>query len=235
MGRIRRASCVLFVVFAGVSAGAVPGQAPLPSELPPTVRRVSDTTYEVGRLHVDTARREVVAPATLNGVQILEFVANAKAGAKAYESALTVDVNAITFNTALLLIGLDPSRGRPPKAVFDQAQAAGDPVEMLVSWGERTVPLEELLYDQRTKKTVPPGTWVYTGSTFIKDGAGRQRYAAELDGVLIGLMHSPSAIIERVDAQAGYGATVTNPELGLAAGAAVTLTIRALPRPAGNR
>ena len=232
MQRTRRA-CALFLVLTAGSVAAVPRQAPLLPERPadrPSVRKVGDSTYEIGRLRVDTAKREVLVPASINGVQILEFVANAKDGSKAYESALTLDTDAITFNTALLLIGLDPSRGRPPKMVFDQGPAAGDPLDMFVSWGTRTVRIEELLYDQRTKKTLPAGKWVYTGSTFVDAGDGRQRYLAELDGVLIGFMHSPSAIIERVDTTVGYGAAVTNPELGLEAGAAVTLTIRALPR-----
>lgn len=235
MQHLLRSSCVFFLVLAaGSVTAAPPPQAARPAD-PPGVRKVGDTTYEIGSLRVDTAKREVNVPATLNGVRVLEFVANAKGGGKAYESALTLDVDPITFNTALLLIGLDPTRGRPPKEVFDPAPAAGDPIEIFVSWGSRQVRVEELLYDERTKNTVPVGRWVYTGSTFVDTGDGRQKYAAELDGVLIGFMHSPSSIIERVDALVGYGATVTNPTLGLEAGASVTLMIRALPRPAAKR
>lgn len=224
------ALCALFLIPVGVAEGA---QTQPPEARPtdsPGVRKLGPTTYEIGLLRVDTARREVTVPGSINDVMVLEFVANAKAGAKAYESALTLETDAIAFNTALLLIGLDPSRGRPPKAVFDTTPAGGDPVEMFVSWGTRRVPIEELLFDGRTGKTIPAGAWVYTGSTFIDTGNGQRRYAAELDGILIGLMHSPSAIIERAHAQLGYGGTVTNPNLGLEAGARVTLTIRALPR-----
>ena len=171
-----RSSCALFLVLTAGSVAAVPRQTPPLPERPadrPSVRKAGDSTYEIGPPRVDTAKREVVVPASINGVQILEFVANAKGGSKAHESALTLDTDAITFNTALLLIGLDPSRGRPPKAVFDQGPAAGDPIDMFVSWGTRTVRIEELLYDQRTKKTLPAGKWVYTGSTFVDAGNGR--------------------------------------------------------------
>lgn len=212
-------------------AGGPPLEQPASA---PQVRKTGATTYEIGSLRIDITKREVAVPAVLNGVHVLEFVANAKGGTKAYESALTLEVDAITLNTALLLIGLDPSRGRPPKTVFDPAIAEGDEVEMFVSWNRRTVPIEELLYDERTRAGIPRGRWVYTGSTFVDARGGRTQYLAELDGVLVGFMHSPSAIIERADALVGYGATVTNPKLGLEAGTAVTLTIRALPRPASR-
>ena len=45
----------------------------------------------------------------MNDVEMLEFVANTINGAKAYESALTLQTDAISFNAALLLIGLDPA------------------------------------------------------------------------------------------------------------------------------
>lgn len=234
----KSSSCTLFFVIAAASLAAAPPQSPPQSARPgeaPGIRKVGDTTYAIGLMRVDTAKREVTVPASVNGVKVLEFVANSKMGFKAYESALTLEADPITFNAALLLIGLDPSRGRPPKNVFDPAPAGGDPIEMFVSWGTRRVGIDELLYDARTEKPVPEGRWVYTGSTFMDAGDGKPHFAAELDGVLIGFMHSPSSIIERVDAVPGYGSTVTNTKLGLEAGAGVTLTIRALPRPAVKR
>ncbi len=211
-----------------------PPPPPPPSAAP--VQKLSETTYRVGQLRIDVARRELVAPGTLNDVTLLEFVANTKDGAKAYESAITIDSNAVTFNTALLLLGLDTKRGVASTRQFDPATPKGDPVDVFVTFtlngGERTMRVEELLLDNRTGKTVPSGPWVYTGSTFIGTGAER-RYLAELDGVLIGLMHGPQAIIEnpRNDAVEGYGMVVMNSKLGLPAGTPVTVTIRALPSP----
>jgi len=208
-----------------------PPPPPPPSAAP--VQKLSETTYRVGQLRVDLARRELIAPGTLNDVTLLEFVANTKDGAKAYESAITIDANAVTFNAALLLIGLDTKHGVAPTFQFDPATPKGDPVDVFVTFtlngSERTIRAEELLLDNRTGKTVPPGPWVYTGSTFIGTGAER-RYLAELDGVLIGLMHGPAAIIEnpRNDAVEGYGMVVMNSKLGLPAGTPVTVIIRAI-------
>jgi hypothetical protein len=196
----------------------------------PNVQRLSDTTYTVGRLHVDTAKREVTASATVNDVKILEFVANTADGFKAYESALTIETRAIAFNTALLLIGLDPSHARVPTRHFDSVPPQGDPVEVWVEWGNgadrKRVRVEELLFDKRTNQTVPEGPWVYTGSSFV----GSQ-YLAETDGVLIGFVHSPAPIIEnpRAGGVDAYGSILLNRQL-VRPGTKVTLTIKALER-----
>ncbi len=164
---------------------AAPQQPPPP---PSPVEKLSASTYRVGKMRVDTAKREVVVPGTVNPAETLEFLASTSQGLKAYESALSLDANAISFNAAMLLIGLDPSRARPSMMQFDATPPQGDPVEIEVEWqsGGRTqrVKAEELVYDQRSKKPLRSSPWVYTGSTFVEDGVGR-RYRAELYGVLI--------------------------------------------------
>lgn len=199
------------------------------------VEKLGPNLFRVGAMQVDTARREVTVRGFVNdSVEALEFAANAKNGAKAYESALTLETDAISFNAALLMIGLDPARGRPAKRQFDPTPPQGDPVEISIESlrpGSKRYRLEELLFDQRTKAAVPAGPWVYTGSTLVETINGRQ-YLAELDGVLIGLMHGPQAIIDnpRNDAVDGFGSIVLNPHLGLPAGSLVTLTVKALNR-----
>jgi hypothetical protein len=51
-----------------------------------------------------------------------------------------------------------------------------------------------------------------------------------VEGVLIGFAHTPNSIIEsaRGIGLSKYGTIVLNPGLGLAAGTAVTVTVRAL-------
>jgi hypothetical protein len=220
---------LVFVCDRDVQAQAPPGQ-PAP---PPPVQKLGDNLYRIGMLRVDTAKREVSAPGIINDVMTLEFAANTRGGLKAYESAVTVQSDAITFNAALLLIGLDPSRGRPSKFQFDPGTPEGDPVSVELVFGNRRVPIEELLLDQRTGDTLRAGPWVYTGSTFFDNGQGQGKmFLAEVDGVLVGMMHGPAALIEnpRSDAVKGYGAFVINPKLGLAPGSAVTLVVTALKK-----
>jgi len=226
---------LVWVVAAVMTADAQAPPQPLKPK--PSVQKLGPTTFRIGMITIDTQKREVVAPGAVNDVMVLEFVANTQSGFKAYESALTIHTDAISYNTALLLIGLDPSRARVPTTHFDPKPPSGDPVEVLVEWttggATKRVPIEQLLFDRRTDATLPSGPWVYTGGTFFDNGQGQKQFMAEMDGVLIGFVHSPSPVIEnpREGAVNGYGSVVLNPNLGLKAGQPVTLIVRALPLP----
>ena len=211
-----------------IIAGQSPARPPVPS-MP--VQKIRDGVYRIGKIEVDTNRKEATVPASVNaGVTTLEFVANTPNGAKSYESALTVQADAYQFNTAMMLIGMDPAHARVPVRHFDPVPPAGDPVDVFVSWtingAARRVRVEELLFDERINAPLSEGPWVYTGSAFSSG-----QFMAGLDGVLIGFVHSPSPIIEnpRAGAVSAYGSVVLNTRLGLAGGTPVTLTIRALP------
>ena len=205
-------------------------QAAIPQ---PPVEKLGPGRFRVGTIHVDTSAREISVPAHVNQVEVLEFLANTRGGMKAYESALTLDTDAISFNLALVLIGLDRANARPPGWVFDPAEVKGDAVDMWleVPRGDRRerLEIEQLLYDQSTKRPVRKGRWVYTGSTFLESGG----YLAQVEGVLIGFMHSPAAVVEHADGIGigGYGSIVLNPHLGLSPLMKLTLTLRA----AGSR
>lgn len=217
----------------------VGAQAPKPPAARSPVEKLGANSYRVGTISVDTARREVSVPGTLNEVTTVEFVANARDGLKAYESAVTLETDAITFNAALLLIGLDPARGKPSAMQFDSVAPRGDAVELFVELPAdakgRRVQLEEILYDQRTLKALAAGPWVYTGSTFVTTEDG-PRFMAAIDGVLIGLMHGPSALIDnpRNDLIGRFGSINLNPAIAKA-GMTVSLIVRALPPTSPNK
>jgi hypothetical protein len=209
---------------------------------PPPVAKLGANLFAIGEIKVDTAKREVTVAGKVNGVQILEFVANTRGGMKAYESALTIDTNAVTFNAAMLLIGLDRDHARVPTQHFDPIPPQGDRVALWIDWkrgGEHVrTPVEQLLFDNESHKTVPESDWVYTGSVFLPERADAKgtRYLADIDGVLIGFVHSPAPIIENVTGAgvSRYGVIVMNPNLGLEPETPVTLTVKALgstPKP----
>jgi hypothetical protein len=209
---------------------------PLADEKPPAIERIGPNLFRIGSIRVDVARREISVAGTVNpDVRTLEFIANGRGGLRAYETAVTVDTDGITFNAALLLIGLNRSRARNvPKSHFDPAVAEGDAVEIFLECPgnqcER-MPAERLMYDVDAKQTAASGKWVYTGSAFLSDG----RYMAQVDGTLVSFVHDPASIIEYATG-AGlnrYGRIVFNPNLGLAQGTAVTLAIRAARPTAG--
>jgi hypothetical protein len=205
---------------------------PPPPPKPASVERLGPDLLRVGSVRVDTDRKEIAVTGAVNDVPILEFFANTKGGFKAYESALELDTNAIDFNLGLILIGLDPARGGVPRFQFDPGLPKGDPVEIWVEWdsggSRRRVRAEELVFNEDTKRTLEEGPWVYTGSFFPP---GSDRFLAELDGTLIGLMHAPSPLIENGRPLPGpYGRLHLNPGLGLSPGTKVVVTVRALPR-----
>jgi hypothetical protein len=220
---------VALVCAVGLTLEARQEQAPPP---PSPVERLGPDLLRVGSVRIDTARKEVSVAGVVNDVTTLEFLANTKGGLKAYESALELDTNAINFNLALILIGLDPARGVVPKFQFDPGLPGGDPVEVWVEWAaggeKRRVRAERIVYNEETGQTLGEGPWVYTGSFFPP---GSTSFLAEVDGVLIGFMHVPSPLIESPLPLLGqYGRVRINPSLGLAPGTSVLLTVRALPR-----
>lgn len=202
---------------------------------PNLVEKLGDGLYRVGVMRVDTKKREVVVTGKINDATTLEWIANTRNGGKAYESAMTLDTDGVTFNAALLLIGLDVKHARVPEFHFDPKPPEGDPVDIFVSWGDgaraRRVGVEELLLDQRTHAPLPAGGWVYTGSSMLPDG----QFRADIDGgVLIGFVHSPAPVIENRNpgAVGAFGSVVLNTNLGLSPGAVVTLTVAAHPKSA---
>lgn len=187
----------------------------------------------VQNIRVDTKRREISVPGRINRdmteTTTLEFVANVAGHGKAYETPVAADTDAVAFNTALLLIGLDPKNARVPTRHFDPIPPAGDPVEILIEWTKdgmtRRVPVEGLLWDKRSGRPMAKTPWVYTGSSFYED-----KYLAALDGVLIGFVHSPAPIIENAGKGAveAFGSVVFNTRLGLVSGDRLTLIVRAV-------
>jgi hypothetical protein len=220
--------CVIFV-YAGSAAAQGSGAGP--------IERLGNNLFRVGQIRVDTANHEIAVNGTVNpDVLTLEFIANSREGMKAYETAVSLDTDAVTFNTALVLIGLDKSHARGvPEAHFDRTVTEGDPVEIWVECpgGEcQRMPAERLMFDQKAQKPLSGGTWVYTGSTFAPDG----RYLAQLYGVLIGFVHDPASIIEYSQGAGlgAYGSIVRNPNLGLAGGTSIKVTVKALNQPTGR-
>jgi hypothetical protein len=230
--RFVRGCALLLLVPALV--GAQSGATQKPTEPPKSqaaVERLGPTLLRIGGIRVDTATNELTVAGRVNpDVKTLEFIANAREGMRAYETAVTLETDAITFNTALLLIGLNRARTKnAPTMHFDSAIPVGDTVEISIECPGRECqpfPAERFMYDQAAKSALSNGIWVYTGSSFLPDG----RYHAQVDGSIIGFVHDPASIIEYA-AGAGlnrYGSIILNPNLGLSAGTAIVLKVKAL-------
>ena len=120
-------------------------------ELSP-VENLGNGRYRIGTIEIDKEAQRFTVP----GMSILlaedmpvEFLAVAKGGAKSYEALLELDVSAVEFNLACILIGLDTANASHPSYHFDQNQVTGDIVDLRVSWmrdgREQSIEIERLL------------------------------------------------------------------------------------------
>jgi len=195
------------------------------------VEKLGNGLFRIGNIRVDTVKKEISVAGKVNDAPTLEFIAGTKGGAKKYETALELDTNAVMFNMALILIGLDKANGVPTKFHFDPTPPKGDPVDIWVEWdakdGHHRVPAEEVVWNKETKQPLAAGQWVYTGSVVLADG----QYLADMDGVLVGFVHTPAPIIDRSSFEkSAYGLLQINPNVGLLPGTAVTVTLSAVPK-----
>jgi hypothetical protein len=128
---------MLIPLTAAAQGGGATAQKPADpaAALPqPKVEKLGPNLVRLGNIRVNTATKELTIAGTINpDVRTLEFIANAKDGVKAYETAVSLDTDAVTFNAALLLIGLDRSRSKNiPTVHFDKATPIGDTVEIFI-------------------------------------------------------------------------------------------------------
>ncbi len=187
----------------------------------PKVKDLGNGKFQIGNILLDKNKKEVTVPGRINMKEgIIEFIACTKGGYKAYESALEMDTNAKTFNLSLILIGLDPKKGKAAAYHFDPKPPQGDGVEISIQWdtekGKKTIMAQEVIHDMNTGKIFPASHWVYTGSVFLKNGI----YLADEAGVLVGFIHDPAPVIESPlsNGTGAFGSLVVNsailPEVG---------------------
>ena len=191
------------------------------------VEDLGNGRYRIGAIEIDKdAQRFTVTGAAIGLAEgtPIEFLAVAKGGYKSYEALLELDVSAVEFNLACILIGLDTANASHPKYHFDKTRVTGDVVDVRVSWvrdgREQEFEIERLLQGTAEPKD---HVWVYTGSFFTAQGA----YMATMAGTLIGVVHDPESIIQhQVGLGLGqYGAIASDPEFMPPAGTRVTVSV----------
>jgi len=198
----------------------------------PSVQELGGEKFRIGAITVDRARRLITVPGRMlpyEEVKPIEFIATMTQGYKSYESVLSLDANAFEFNLACILIGLDADKASEVTYHFDPEPVEGDKVSIRVGWRKNGQWIEkdavELLNLGRGKP-VSPSVWVYTGSRFIEG----DRYLAQMDGVLIGLIHDPASIIEHREGigLGDWGSVTVDSEMAPAGGHEIVLRVQRL-------
>jgi hypothetical protein len=196
----------------------------------PSVQKLANDQFRIGSITVDRSKRLITVPGSMIPYEAgkpIEFVATMREGYKAYESVLTLDANAFEFNLACILIGLDPDKASSVEYHFDPNPIAGDRVSIRVGWRvqEQWVEMDVAeLVKVGEDKPATPSVWVYTGSRFLEG----ERYMAQIDGVLIGLIHDPASIIEHREGIGigNWGNIAIDPERAPAGGQEIVLQIQ---------
>jgi len=208
---VRALECFVWPVLCMLGPAVLAEAAPEPSRAapapdPPRIRQTGPHLYQIGAVIIDAKERTVRCPGRVNMAEggPIEVLACLPRG-KTHESVLTVDVEPMDLQVALLL--LDMKEGRNPAVRYPDGspelkRLPGDDALIFVEWKmpakeEGKEPqvqrcrAEELLYMAKEERAVTGAAWVFLGST-VASG----RFGADLDGTLITTFHDPLAILE---------------------------------------
>lgn len=234
MFRVASAAAIAAIALLGLAPGAMAGSDPA-TDATASMQDLGEQRYRIGRVTVDKAARSFVVPGRvihLSGP--MEYVAVTEGGLKEYESVLELGASATEFQLACILIGLDDANSVKPRYQFDDRQAQGQAVDIVIAWEaggkmQRTKAANALLQGD---EPFDDHDWVYIGSNMQQDG----ELTAEVVGTLIGVVHDPDAIIEhRRGAGIGaYGMITANSELLPPEGAPVTVSVSVITENGGE-
>jgi hypothetical protein len=137
-------------------------------------------------IQVDVGKKTVRMECEALAVTVpLEFVACVK-GTSEHESVMRSEARPSHLHLALLIIGLTPGQGvHYDEEAKKWVPPSGAPMKLSVEFEKAgklvTLPAEQTMRDIKTKKPMPPVTWVFTGSHVMPD----KNYAADRLGYLV--------------------------------------------------
>ena len=232
---------VLLAAFSGTgfaqAAPDAPPRQPAPTkggEAPKSenVKPLGNDRFQIGKILVDKRAATFTVPGKITNVgKPLEYLASTPGGSKDYESLMELDANAVDFNVACILIGLERDPNLVPFRRFSTKPITGPALTLTLRWTQdgkrREMSAGEALLD--SKAGVKPETvqWVYIGSPV---SIAAPYFVADRTGTLIGFIHDPASIIEVIDGLGigAYGSIQGNPALP-PVGSAVELVVTAAP------
>lgn len=175
---------------------------------------------------------EVLAEATgLGTEELVEFLLIDQGSSHGYEAVLWSFAKPSDVHRALEFIGLKPGTPIDPRAL--RFWSDGDPVRLNVRVNDGKVfPIEQLIFDKETGKTLPEEGFVFAGSIMVPppDGKGAARYAADVyDPRSVASIYNEPAVVLDVPRKAGqnevYGNQVVNPDIVFDSGEMLTIVM----------
>ncbi len=196
----------------------------------------SDDLYQLKDIEINTSKKTVTIPCTVNMESGLLEVILCRPEGKTHESLLKTNVTPLEFQTALLLLGLDPVNEMPadpkdedPLSPYLTLETPGDSVLIFIGINKNgkdiRKPLEHYIRDERTQKSLMPGSWTFRGAVTHRSG----HIIIDPDVTMIATYHDPVALMElnnadRFDDELFY----VNTSAGLVKDQPVTLIIQVI-------
>ncbi len=175
---------------------------------------------------------EVLAEATgLDSEEVAEFLLIDQGSSHGYEALLWSFAKPSDVHRALEFIGLKPGTPVDPRALRFWADGDRVMLNVRVNGGE-TFPIERLILDKETDKTLPEEGFIFAGSVMVpsRDGKGAAQYAADVydPRSVASIYNEPAAVLD-VPRQATqgevYGNQVVNPDHALDGGELLTIVM----------
>ncbi|MCP5535946.1 MAG: hypothetical protein H7A51_06885 [Akkermansiaceae bacterium] len=166
-----------------------------PARQEPVVKKISPSTYQIGKIKLNKDTREITIPAQTNITDpgtVLEYLLVHVNGEKVHEALLVTEADPTHVNIALKLLNYKES-----PELFRELKADGTPSEnypvvadeikkaarfgIFITWNqggkEKTFPITDWLQHRILKKPMPHTPWVYNGSY-----VHHQKFKAKLTG-----------------------------------------------------
>lgn len=185
--------CWCVVAMFGLWAWAAQPEQPRPATLPVAQPAEGKLPY----LQVDAKNKQVrMECQAVNAELALEYLV-CVAGTSEHETVLRSNAKPSHVHLALLMIGLEP--GEPLR--FSQSDRRWLPprgpklkinCEFVKDGRSLSVPAHQMMRNLKTKKPLPPTTWVFAGSRLMEDGV----YAADITGHLISVVNFEHATVD---------------------------------------
>jgi hypothetical protein len=204
-----------------------------PDEL---LKKISDDVYQLNEITINTSLGTVEIPCKINMSEGLIEVVMCRKEGKIHESLLVTNVSPLEFQTALLLLGLDPVNEVPddPSKInkndqFSSIETEGDVVKIYLAFesDEETIkqPLESFIFDESIKQNLKSSTWLFRGAATHMSG----HVMIDPDVTMIATYHDPVAMME-LNAQSKFNDELfyVNKGAKLTVGKNVTLIIEKL-------
>ena len=186
-------------------------------------------------MSVDVKKKQIrVECQALNPQMPLEFFC-CMTGTAEHEAVLRSEVQPSHLHLGLLMLGLQPGEPvRFSKAADKWLPPHGPPLQIFCEWTGKDgqpihVPGYRMMRNVKTKKPMPPMTWIFAGSRVMEDG----KYAADTTGYIVSVVNFDLTVIDIPELASSANETLEweyNPDLVPQKGAKIWMIIE----PAGK-